>query len=456
MRIVGLLIVLLSLPVFYSLLKSNASFRRIAWLFIGASPFIIGYFHLEVSIVSWAYWPGYVKGMIVSLLDTLAFAVLLTNRRYPSSRAIFFAYCAYLIATIIASAFATPWAASLFFSWQLMRAILVFSAVARVATQPEGAKHIISGMAAGVAFEAVFSVMQRIEGVTQASGTFGHQNLLGLATHFGLLMSLAAMLAGDRSWLPRIGVVGGCIAVILTGSRATTGLAGAGVVLLVVLSLIRHRTAFKMRVAGIGIALLLAGAPIAYLTLQHRFASEPSFGGYDERAAFERAARSMWSDHPMGVGANLYVVTANTSGYSQRAGVIWTASSRSANVHNTYLLVGAETGYLGFISFIVLFLLAIITAMRLAWSRPRGSTGELCLGAGVTLIIVALHCLYEWVFVTWIIQYLFAIILGLVAGSDTQRRLLIQRIRRKVSASVSSEANGEHRIDSPLNGIQVR
>lgn len=435
MRIVGLLIVILSLPIFLSLLKSNAPFRRSAWFFIGAAPFIIGYFHLEVSIISWAYWPGYVKGMIVSLLDTLALAILITSRNHQSNKTIFFAYCAYLAATVVASAFATPWAASLFFSWQLMRAILIFSAVARVATQLEGAKHIIGGMAAGVAFEACFSIMQRVEGVTQASGTFGHQNLLGLATHFALLMSLAAMLAGDRSWLPKIGVVGGCIAVILTGSRATTGLAGAGVVLLVVLSLIRHRTAFKMRVAGIGVALLLAGAPVAYLTLQHRFASEPDYGGYDERAALERAARAMWNDSPMGVGANLYVVTANTNGYSQRAGVIWTASSRSANVHNTYLLIGAETGYLGFISFIVLLMLGIFTSMRLAWSRPRSAGGELCLGAGITLIVVAIHCLYEWVFVTWIIQYLFAITLGLVAGLDTQRRLLTRQTRHAKSVA---------------------
>jgi O-antigen ligase len=132
----------------------------------------------------------------------------------------------------------------------------------------------------------------------------------------------------------------------------------------------------------------------------------------------------------MGVGANLYVVTANTSGYSQRAGVIWNSSSRSANVHNTYLLIGAETGYVGIISFLALLLLGIFTAMRLAWVRPRKPGGELCLGAGVTLIIVALHCLYEWVFVTWIIQYLFAITLGLVVGLDTQRRLFVREAKQ--------------------------
>ncbi|MFA7751929.1 hypothetical protein, partial [Klebsiella pneumoniae] len=185
------------------------------------------------------------------------------------------------------------------FSWQLARAMLVFAAVTRVARLPDGARQIIGGLSAGVAFQAVFSIIQRLQGVTQASGTMGHQNLLGLATHFALLLSLASMLAGDRRWLPKIGVIGGGMAVILTGARATTGLAGAGRVVLVILSLLRHRTAFKMRVAGIGLAVLLAGAPIAYLTLEHRFATQSDAGDYDERKAFETAARAMWTDHPM-------------------------------------------------------------------------------------------------------------------------------------------------------------
>lgn len=433
MRIIGLAVFAFSLPLFYALMNGSPAIRRYGWFAIGLAPFIIGYAHLEVSIVSWAFWPGYVKGMIVSLLDSLAIAILLTTRSAPGGKLLLWAYLGYLVCSGVASLFATPAMASFLFSWQLARAILVFAAVTRVARLPDGARQIIGGLSAGVAFQAVFSIIQRLQGVTQASGTMGHQNLLGLATHFALLLSLASMLAGDRRWLPKIGVIGGGIAVILTGSRATTGLAGAGLVVLVILSLLRHRTAFKMRVAGIGLAVLLAGAPIAYLTLEHRFATQSDAGDYDERKAFETAARAMWTDHPMGVGANQYVVKANTGGYSTRAGVAWVSSSRNANVHNTYLLIGAETGYLGLVSFILLFALAIVSALRLAWARPRGPSGEIALGAAVTLIVVALHCLYEWVFVTWIIQYLFAITLGLVAGLGVERRAMLRsRAKRPI------------------------
>lgn len=445
MRIIGLAVFVLSLPLFYSLMNGTLANRRASWFAIGLAPFVIGYLHLDVSIISWAFWPGYVKGMIVSLLDSLALAILLSTRAAPGGKLLLWAYLAFLTATVVSSLFASPWMASFLFTWQTARAILVFAAVARVTAQPEGTKQIIGGLAAGIAFQAVFSVIQRAQGVTQASGTLGHQNLLGLSTHFALLLSLATILAGDRRWLPIIGVVGGIIAVILTGSRATTGLAAAGMVALVLLSLLRHRTAFKVRVAGIGFALILASAPVAYLTLEHRFESSHDTGSYDERAAFERAARAMWTDNPMGVGANQYVVRANADGYSARAGVIWNWTSRGANVHNTYLLLGAETGYLGLVSFVILLITAIVLAWRLAWIRPREPSGEIALGAGVTLIVVGLHCLYEWVFVTWIIQYLFAIVLGLVAGLGTQRRatLRMARHRRSVAAAVLADVPAE-------------
>jgi O-antigen ligase len=442
LRVVGLFIVAISIPIFCALLKGDPRSRRFSWLFIGLSPFIISYLHLDVSIISWAYWPGYVKGALISLLDAVAIAVLITLAPTPHKSVILWAYLSYLSATLLSVLFADPWMGSIFFPWQLGRAIIVFVAVARVSAQPNGARYVIGGLSAGIAFQALFSVMERLHGVTQASGTLGHQNLLGLATHFALLSSMAVMLSGDRRWLPKVGVLGGVIAVILTGSRATTGLAAVGIILLVTLSLLRYKTALKMRVVGIGVALFVVGAPIAYLTLQHRFANEPKSNGYDERAAFERAARAMWSDHPMGVGANQYVVIANTRGYSQRAGVLWTSASRGTNVHNTYLLMGAETGYFGLATYLTLLFSGIIIAMRSAWARPRTPDGEISLGAAVTLIVVALHCLYEWVFLDWVIQYLFAITLGITAGISACQKSNKHVLRR--SAHVPSAANLHH------------
>ena len=216
-----------------------------------------------------------------------------------------------------------------------------------------------------------------------------------------------------------LGPVAGAIIAILAASRATLGLAGAGVVLLLVLSLARRPTARKRGVAAMGIIGLAIAAPLAMTTLSERFKESP-LGGYDERAAFERAAWAMVHDHPLGVGSNQYVIVANAKGYSNRAGVIPTFGSRSAHVHNAYLLNAAEAGYAGLIAFTVMLIWPIVVALRCAWRFRRDPRGELLLGLATALIIVALHSKYEWIFVTTGLEYFYALAVGMIAGIAQQ------------------------------------
>lgn len=436
MRYLGLLLFFLCIPLLVTALTSNPAVRRWVWMLLGASPFVYGWAHLTVSIVSWAYWPGYVKGMVVSLPDLLAIGLLLSTAKRPVRHAIPTAFGAYILAAAASMAVADVPFAAFQYVWQLMRVFLVAAAVARISSGSQDApRQIVYGLCYGIVFQAFFSIIQHFgSGAVQASGTMGHQNLLGMMTHFALLLALASMLAGDKAPILKVGVAAALATVALTGSRGTVGFASAGVVVLLLLSLARRPTAKKMRVAGAGLAILLALSPVAYLTLQKRFATSGDNGSYDERAAFERAARAMWTDHPMGVGANEYVVTANTKGYSDRAGVIWSSGSRSANVHNVYLLMAAETGWLGVSAFVLLYAIAILTALRAAWAKPYTPDSELLLGVTVVLATVATHSLYEWIFITEITQYLFAITLGLAMGLGMVRP--VRRSRTAVELSL--------------------
>lgn len=432
MRYLGLLLFFFCIPLLASALRSDAAVRRWTWLLLGAAPYIYAWTHLSVSIVSWAYWPGYVKGLIISLPDLLAIGLLLSTPRRRIRPGILIVFAAYVAAVVLSMTVSNLPFASFQYAWQLLRVMLVAVAVARISAGSDAPRHIIYGMCCGIVFQAVFSLIQHFgHGVVQASGTMGHQNLLGMMTHFALLSALALMLAGDRALILKIGVAAALVVVALTGSRGTVGFAGVGVVTLLLLSLIRHPTAKKMRVAGAGLAVLLALSPVAYLTLEKRFAASGDEGTYDERAAFKRAARAMWSDHPLGVGANEYVVTANTKGYSSRAGVIWTKGSRSANVHNVYLLIAAETGWPGLVTFLLLYVTAVATALRAAWAKPYGRHSELLLGVVVVLATVGIHSLYEWIFVTEFTQYLFAIMLGFAMG------LGMKTIKRRASAGIA-------------------
>lgn len=422
MRYVGLLLFLICIPALAAAIRSDRTIRRAVWTLLGASPFIYGWAHLSVSVVSWAYWPGYVKGLIVALPDLLAIGLLLSTPGRRIRPAILVALGGYILAVAFSMSVSALPFASFQYVWQLLRIFLVALVVARISVGSDAPRHIVYGLCCGIAFQAFFSVVQHFgHGVVQASGTMGHQNLLGMMTHFALLTALALILAGDRAPILKIGVAAALVAVALTGSRGAVAFAGLGVVLLLLLSLLRRPTAGKMRVAGAGVAVLLAAAPVAYLTLEKRFAVSGEGGSSAERAAFERAARAMWTDHPMGVGANEYVVTANTKGYSSRAGVIWSTGSRSANVHNAYLLVAAETGWPGLVTFLLLYATAVLTAARAAWAKPYARHSELLLGVLVVLVTVAAHNLYEWIFVVEVTQYLFAMMLGLAMGLGLRR-----------------------------------
>src|SRR5690606_7875244 len=121
------------------------------------------------------------------------------------------------------------------------------------------------------------------------------------------------------------------------GSRGAMAIVAIALVVLVLLSLARRFTQQKLKVLGFGILALAVVVPVGLNTLTARFGDTPFTAEEDQRAAFERAARAMAADHPLGVGANLFVSVNNLQGYAERAGVAWNFANRSAPVHNAYL-----------------------------------------------------------------------------------------------------------------------
>ena len=107
---------------------------------------------------------------------------------------------------------------------------------------------------------------------------------------------------------------------------------------------------------------------------------------------------------------------ANTEGYSARAGVSWATGSRSTNVHNSYLLVAVETGYLGFVTMIALLCSAMWSAFATAIRFRRQPGAEVLIGVGYSILAMSLQGLYEWMFVSLPAQSLLAVSFGLIAG----------------------------------------
>lgn len=401
-------------PLLAGWLRSRPKHAPKVWMLLGFLPFVVAPWDLYVAPVSWAGWPGYVKGMEVSLLDAVALAVYASvpRKRRLHLKLPILAYT--LIVALSALQTVVPTAA-LFYAWQLLRLLLLFAAVAAACQDERAPKAILTGLVIGLAWAAGSAGLAFLSGALQTGGSFGHQNLLGLVSHIVIIPTFALLLAGRREWPFLVGPAAGVAIAIFTASRATIGLVGVGLVGILALSVLRRSTSQKMTIALVGLVALGAATPLALNSLDRRFEVAP-LGEYDERAAFEKAAWMMISDRPMGIGANQYVSIANSQGYSSRAGVAAVYGSRAAHVHNVYLLVAAETGYLGFLAFAVMFVAPIVVAFRCASRNRKDWRGDLLLGLGFALVVVGLHSAYEWVFVTFQVQYFFAIAMGLIVG----------------------------------------
>jgi O-antigen ligase len=391
------------------------------WILIGLLPFAIDPFHLYMAIVSWNFWPGYVKGIEVSILDILLIAVYISLPKAKSPLPFKIAFGTYFCAALLSALQASVPEASLFYPWQLARMFLVYAVVTRACANEQIVPSLLKGLAIGLCLEACLTIVQRfVLGEFQTSGSFVHQNDLGLAAHFVVFPFLALLLAGRRGWEPPTVPTAGLVIAVLTVSRATLGLAGLGYVTLFLISSLRKWTRRKGILAAVVAVSLAALAPLAFVSLESRFTDMATTKEYDERAAFEAAARMMLSDHPLGVGANDYVVIANTQGYNEQAGVVFQSGSLSTNVHNTYRLVAAETGFFGLLAFLIFLLHPMVVAFASGWRARGDERGDLLIGLGVALMAVYLHSFYEWVFITSTFQYFFAIEAGMIAGLAQQ------------------------------------
>ena len=420
-------------PVLTGWLRTNRRNAPILWTTVGLLPLITAPLHLYVAPISWAMWPGYVKGIEVSLLDAVALAICLSAGRDLRQVRMRTPLVLYLCVVAFAVPFSDVPMAGLFYVWQFARMFLLFMAVAVACRDERAPRAIVNGLVIGLVIQALIAGKEYAGGVLQTGGSFGHQNQLGMLSHFAIYPALALLLAGRKGWVPWMGPLAGVAIAIFTASRATIGLAGLGFALMFAVSALRHPTSRKFALMGGGLIVLTIAAPLAYTTLERRFAAAPLSGDYDERAAFVKAAWMMIDDHPTGVGPNQYVVAANVQGYSSRAGVIPSFGSRGANVHNAYLLAGAETGYPGMVAFALMLIWPIVVAFRAAWRNRRDPNGELLIGVGVALIVVAFHSWFEWIFVTFHTQYMFAIACGLIAGIAQQTGYWRKPVRRRVA-----------------------
>lgn len=420
------------------LLRSSRTLRNWTWISHGFFPSLLPSTQfLDIAIVHSDGWRSHVHGLEIAINDFLALALLIALPRNRSLINYHLPLVLNLGALVLATFQASHPLESSYSVFQCVRVYLLVAVVARGCADDDVPVHLLKGLALGLALQLTTMVLQIRGGVIQPSGTFAHQNTLGMVVHLVALPHFALFLAGARGlqfWIvPPLALV----VASLTASRGSFFFVLAGFGLTFVLSTMRHLTARKAALAAAGLVVLALVAPLASSSFERRFAADPlKEHEYDERAAFNRTASYILADNPWGIGNNHYVHVAKNGGYSVRAGVLVNEVNLNNIVHNAYWLTAAETGYFGLVALLIYLVYPIVLAGRAALRGGGTLAGDLLLGNAAALIIVCQHSLYEYIIHGEDVQYVLAIIIGTIFGLAS--RVLVRTSARPGRAPLSA------------------
>jgi O-antigen ligase len=402
-------------PILIGILRSRPDkYLPIAAFFLGLIPFLEAKFNIVASPYTWPAWQGYVKGIDVSLMDSIAIAMVMAGARLKTPLRLKLAFAFYAFALLVSTLAAAERWPPVFYVWQLARVVLVYYAVARATLANERVPlMLLTGLTAGLSIQAAATLVQRAGGTAQATGWFVHQNLLGMISHFIVYPALAAFLAGYHPKRMALCVAAGLIVAWAGGSRATIGLMVVGFILTTALSYWHKKTSRKATFAAAGMLFMLVAVPVLNAAVERRSETIRA-GSSEERERMKAAARMVIADYPLGTGADRFVAVANVGGYRARADVAWT--SAAAPVHNTYYLVAAEMGMLGLLAMMAFLISIFSLGFSILRRLPDGFEAEYVVGITVMILLVAAHAYVEWVTMLYVCHVLLAMNLGLLAA----------------------------------------
>jgi putative inorganic carbon (HCO3(-)) transporter len=224
----------------------------------------------------------------------------------------------------------------------------------------------------GIKSRADFGTSSRI------SGTMGSPNPAGAYLAMMMLFALGVMLAEmprREKYLAGSGFALAAVSLIFVFSRGgwisfLVGLAG-------IMILGRRRVPWKT-VGAVIVALVLLAIPLRSAIADRLYGDDD--GSAVARIPLNKLAEAIIADHPvLGVGTNNYFLAMQPYVTHNFAGD-WLYT-----VHNTYLLVWAETGIVGLLSF-VWFLIAIVRQGLRSWQMQDPLLAPLALGCAAAVM----------------------------------------------------------------------
>ncbi len=371
------------------------------------------------------------EGIAIALIMAAAFERRSDFRFIPPGLILYFVYCGLCFISIINA----PSKLYVFMvAFLTVKAVLFFIAAYNYLKTEEEIRFFLFTMCITIFWEGFVVVkLKYLDSRHQVQGTFEHQNALCMYANM-ISMTFLAVGAGARERVANLCLVAYfvcAVIVVFTLSRAGLVIFGVGTFAVLGLGLIIKLTRRRVMVMGIVVLAIGLGLLKTMNTIVARFNDKYTRDSKETRVMLRTASLMMVRDHPMGVGWNNYGVTINhpypygdhIDAYFLKHGERPDKKARKGIEESHYFLLLAETGYQGFLAYLVMIGVFLFWNLRAAWFFRHDFPGAVSLGVAAGCGINYLQSLYERVLTQPRNFMLWMILLALTAKIESWRRL---------------------------------
>jgi hypothetical protein len=427
-------------PLLGALIKSSRAAQR--WVFalmVFMTSWHINKFTLMLDSIE--TYRGHTKGFEFSFIEILAVALIAASflgrrgdrswRWLAPGALLWLLYCGASWLSILAA----PDKLYVVMSGvRFTKAVLIYLAAFHFIRDKDDLRLLLRAMAFTLVVQAaVVLKMKYVDHFYQVRGWFEHQNPLAMWAYMCGLPLLAAAMSQvnkrDTQWFTG-GFIASAIIVQSSLSRAALVFFGAGAAAVVLLGLLDSPTAKRAKfIAGLGTVAAL-GLLLSLDTIVARFHDEGNEASGKTRDLMNLASKAMLAHSGIGIGWNNFALTINQPfpygdviDDDERArGHRVDADYAKGVVESHYWLLLAETGYGGFVTYMLFITVTAWWSLRGAWRWRGEMTGALLGGIFVALSLTYVHSNLERVLTQTKNYSMWLILLGMVARVETWRR----------------------------------
>ncbi|HWD18654.1 MAG TPA: O-antigen ligase family protein [Verrucomicrobiae bacterium] len=336
-------------------------------------------------------------------------------------------------------------------AWKAVEVIFIFVAAYNFLRTIEDLHLLLTSFVVTMLWELIAVLkLKYINHLYQIAGTFEHQNALAMyANLIGLVfLGVAVGPKQKRSTLYLVGFLACCWIAECTLSRGGLVALGGGAAMVMVFSLADKITTRRLVVVSALLGVAVLGVAVAYRTIQDRFNATYNADSAMTRTLLNEASRAMLKDHPLGLGWNNYAVAINppyhygdvVDNYFKRMGEFSGVDKHKGIVESHYFLLLAETGYQGFVSYLLFIAFFLWLNVRAAFYFRYHILGAVSIGIAVGCVSNYAQSLLERVLTQPRNMMEWLILLALTAKIDSWRRMAVAHRAREKAAAASEKA----------------